>query len=99
MPASREEDFLRNTTILHFYPKITFPLGGGHEIYNFLSPYPTNATHQICLSLAQYSSWEEDVKISLHIICTWMFCFQKRMTQFVMTISFFKENEARHVQL
>ena len=21
---------------------------GGHEIYNFLSPYPTNASYQIC---------------------------------------------------
>ena len=31
------------------YPKIT-PLGvGGHEIYNFLSPYPTDATYQIWL--------------------------------------------------
>ena len=31
-----------------FYPKI-LPLGvgGGHEIYNFLSPYPTDATYQI----------------------------------------------------
>ena len=36
-----------------FYPKITYPLGGGggggHEIYNFLSPYPTEATYQIWL--------------------------------------------------
>ena len=36
-----------------FYPKITSPLGGGHEIYNFLSPYPTYATYQIWLRLAQ----------------------------------------------
>ena len=28
---------------------------GGREIYNFLSPYPTNATYQIWLR-----SWEED---------------------------------------
>ena len=48
-----EEDFLRNTSILHFSPKITFPLDGGHEIYNFLSPYPTDATYQICLRLAK----------------------------------------------
>ena len=28
-----------------FYPIITSPCGGrGHGIYNFLSPYPTNAT-------------------------------------------------------
>ena len=46
MPWSREEDFfLRNTSILHFYPKITSLYGGGHEIYNFLSPYPTNAIY------------------------------------------------------
>ena len=32
-----------------FYPKITSPLGGGHEIYNFLSPYPTDARYQIWL--------------------------------------------------
>ena len=38
-----------------FYPKITPPpFGwGGHEIYNFLSPYPTDATNQIWLRLAQ----------------------------------------------
>ena len=53
MPGSREEDFLRNISILHFLPKITSPWGGGHEIYNFLSPYPTDATYQIWLGLAQ----------------------------------------------
>ena len=36
-----------------FFPKITSPLGGGHEIYNFLFPYPTDATYQIWLRLAQ----------------------------------------------
>ena len=32
-----------------FYPQITSPWdgGGGHEIYNFLSPDPTDATYQI----------------------------------------------------
>ena len=30
------------------------PCSGGHEIYNFLSPYPTDATYQICLRLAQF---------------------------------------------
>ena len=35
-----------------FYPKITSPWGGGHEIYNFLFPYPTDVTHQIWLRLA-----------------------------------------------
>ena len=55
MPLSRERDFLRNTSILHFSPKITSPWGGGggHEINNFLSPYPTDATYQIWLRLAQ----------------------------------------------
>ena len=46
--------FLRNTSILHFLPQNYLPLGvGGHEIYNFLSPYPTDATYQIWLRLAQ----------------------------------------------
>ena len=54
MPGSREEDFLRNTSILHFLPQKLPPLWvGGHEIYNFLSPYPTDATYQIWLGLAQ----------------------------------------------
>ena len=55
MPGSREEDFLRNTAILHFLPQnyLPFGLGGGHEIYNFMSPYPTDASHQIWLRLAQ----------------------------------------------
>ena len=36
-----------------FTPKLP-PLGVvGHEIYNFLSPYPTDATYQIWLRLAQ----------------------------------------------
>ena len=61
MPLSREEDFLRNTSILHFLPKNYLALGVGvHEIYNFLSPYSTDATYQIWLSLPS-SSWEEDV--------------------------------------
>ena len=36
-----------------FYHKIIFPWGRGHEIYNFLSPYPTDATYQIWLRLAR----------------------------------------------
>ena len=28
-----------------FYPKITSTDVGGHEIYNFLCPYPTDATY------------------------------------------------------
>ena len=47
MPGSREEDFLRNTSI----PKLS-PLGVvGHEIFNLLSPYPTDTTYQIWLRL------------------------------------------------
>ena len=54
MPLSREQDFLRNISILHFLPQYYLPLGGGgHEIYNFLFPYPTDATYQIWLRLAQ----------------------------------------------
>ena len=30
-----------------FYPPNYFPFGRGHENYNFLSPYPTDATYQI----------------------------------------------------
>ena len=42
MPLSKEEGFLRNTSILHFLPQNYLTLGvGGHEIYNFLSPYST----------------------------------------------------------
>ena len=43
----KEEDFSRNTSILNFLPQNDLPFGWGHEIYNLLSPYPTNATYQI----------------------------------------------------
>ena len=33
--------------IHQFYPKFTSLWGGGHEIYNFLSAYPTDASYQI----------------------------------------------------
>ena len=46
--------------IMHFYymtnmamPLHKNPYPGGHEIYNFLSPYPTDATYYIWLRLAQ----------------------------------------------
>ena len=29
-------------------PKIKSPWGGGHEVYYFLSTYPTDITYQIC---------------------------------------------------
>ena len=40
-----------------FYPQTTFPWGGGggDEIYNFLSPYPSDATYQILFSLPSSS--------------------------------------------
>ena len=50
MPGRREEVILRDTAILHFLPQITYLWVGGHEIYNFLSPSPTDATYQIWLS-------------------------------------------------
>ena len=54
MLQSREEDFFLNTLILQFLPQNYLPLGvEGHEIYNFLSPYPTDASYQIWLGLAQ----------------------------------------------
>ena len=46
-----EKDFSKKYSIITTYlvcPKITPPLGwggGGHEIFNFLSPYPTDSTH------------------------------------------------------
>ena len=45
MPQSREEGFYKKKYInfTHFNPKLP-PLGvGDHAIYNFLSPYPTDA--------------------------------------------------------
>ena len=47
-PCTRvEKKILRKTSIL------TSPLErGGHEVYNFLSPYPTDATYNIWLKLA-----------------------------------------------
>ena len=50
---SREEDFLRNTSILHFLPQNYLPFGWGKGGGHVLSPYPTDATYQIWLRLAQ----------------------------------------------
>ena len=48
MPWGREEDFLRHTPILHFLPQNYLPLREGyHDIHNFLSPYPKDATYKI----------------------------------------------------
>ena len=53
MPGSREEDFKEIQQFYTLNPKITSPLGGGHEIYNFLSSYPTDVTYQIWIRLVQ----------------------------------------------
>ena len=42
MPGSEEDFFKEIHQFYTFYPKIISPLGGGHAIYNFLSPYPTD---------------------------------------------------------
>ena len=48
---SLENIFKEIHQLYNFYPKIT-PLGvGGHKIFNFLSPYPTDAKYQIWLRL------------------------------------------------
>ena len=52
-PELRRRFFKKYINFTLFTPKLP-PLGvGGHEIYNFLSPYPTDATYQIWLRLAQ----------------------------------------------
>ena len=43
----------RNTLISRFLPQNYYTLGGGHDIYNFLSPFPTDTINQIWLRLAQ----------------------------------------------
>ena len=50
-PGVEKKIFLRNASILNFLHQNYLPFG--HEIYNFLSPYPTDATYQIWLGLAQ----------------------------------------------
>ena len=51
MPQSREKVSLRKNQFTHFTPKLP-PLGmrwgGHHEIYNLLSPNPTDATQLSC---------------------------------------------------
>ena len=42
-----EKMFKEKHTFYSFYPKITSPWDGDHEIYNILSPYLTDATYQI----------------------------------------------------
>ena len=42
--------FLKIHQYYTFYPNIFPPLDGGHEIYNYLSVYQTDASYQICIS-------------------------------------------------
>ena len=51
-PSPGEEKIFKEIHQFYtFYPKITSPLGGGHEIYNFMSPYHTDATYLVWLRL------------------------------------------------
>ena len=45
--------FKRYINFTFFTPKLPPLGGGGHEIYNVLSPYHADATYQIWLRLAQ----------------------------------------------
>ena len=45
--------FKKHINFTLFTPKLPPLWVGGHEIYNFFSPYPTDATYQISLRLAQ----------------------------------------------
>ena len=49
----RRRFFKKYINFTLFTPKLPPLWVGGHEIYNFLSPYPTDATYQIWLGLAQ----------------------------------------------
>ena len=55
MHQSREEGISENNSILHILTLNYVPWGVGVMIYDnfFLSPYPTDATYQIWLKLAQ----------------------------------------------
>ena len=44
--SGEDQDFLRNASILHFLSQNYLPFGWErHEIYSFLSPYPTGHRH------------------------------------------------------
>ena len=53
MPRSRKKTFKDIHKFNTFYPQIISPWSEGHEIYNFLSPYTTDATYQIWFRMAQ----------------------------------------------
>ena len=51
---NREEYFFKKySNFTLFTPKLPSLWVGGPEIYYYLSPYPTDATHQIWLRLVQ----------------------------------------------
>ena len=41
------------SVILHFNPKVSPLEVGGHELYNYLCPYPTDGKYQIWLKVAE----------------------------------------------
>ena len=51
-PEYRRRIFKKYINITLFTPKLPPLWVGGHEIYNFLSPYPKDATNHIWLRLA-----------------------------------------------
>ena len=58
MPGSIEKKIFKglNAFLLYYlygHALAIEPLPRGHEIYNFVSPYPTDATYQIYLRLTQ----------------------------------------------
>ena len=57
-PCSRVQKKICEEIHHTFYRKFTFPWGGGQGFYNFLSPYPTDATYLIWSRLALISSSE-----------------------------------------
>ena len=54
MPGSKEDNFFKKySNFTLFTPKLPPFTVRDHKIYNFVSSYPTYATHQTCLRLAQ----------------------------------------------
>ena len=54
MLKTRKEKNFKNTSTLHFTLKLPPLVVGVLQIYNFMSPYPTDSKCQIWLRLAQY---------------------------------------------
>ena len=53
MPGVEKKIFKKYINFTLFTPRLIPTLRWGHEIYNFLSSYPTDATNQILFRLAQ----------------------------------------------